>query len=57
MNTELKLGIHCKENPMMQLGSILYTHVATDQKHVPRVHGPMLSDPEGLDRILDPEDD
>ena len=30
-------------------------HVATDQNHVPRVHVPMLSDQEGLDRILDPE--
>ena len=29
--------------------------MATDQNHVPRVHVPMLSDPEGLDRILDPE--
>ena len=30
-------------------------HMAADQNHVPRVHVPMLSDPEGLDRILDPE--
>ena len=30
-------------------------YVATDQNHVPRVHVPMPSDPEGLDRILDPE--
>ena len=30
-------------------------NMATDQNHVPRVHVPMLSDPEGLDRILDPE--
>ena len=30
-------------------------HMATDQNHVPRVHVPMLSDPEGLDRIVDPE--
>ena len=29
--------------------------MATDQNHVPRVHVPMPSDPEGLDRILDPE--
>ena len=38
-------------------GAIVYIHVymATDQNHVPSVHVPMLSDPEGLDRILDPE--
>ena len=30
-------------------------HMATDQNHVPRAHVPKLSDPEGLDRILDPE--
>ena len=30
-------------------------HLALDQNHVPRVHVPMLSDPEGLDRTLDPE--
>ena len=30
-------------------------NMATDQNHVPRVHVPMPSDPEGLDRILDPE--
>ena len=29
--------------------------MATDQNHVPRVFIRMLSDPEGLDRILDPE--
>ena len=29
--------------------------MATDQNHVPRVHVPTLSDPEGLDRRLDPE--
>ena len=27
----------------------------TNQNHVPRVHVSMVSDPEGLDRILDPE--
>ena len=30
----------------------IYTHSATGQKHMPRVHVPMLSD---LDRKLDPE--
>ena len=25
-------------------------YMATDQNHVPRVHVPMLSDPEGLER-------
>ena len=29
--------------------------MATDQNDVPRVHVSMLSDPEGLDRIVDPE--
>ena len=29
--------------------------MATDQNHMPRVHVPMLSDPKGLDRTLDPE--
>ena len=29
--------------------------MATDQNHMPRVHVPMLSDPEGLDGTLDPE--
>ena len=33
----------------------MQNHMATDQNHVPRVHVPMPSDPEGLDRILDPE--
>ena len=28
---------------------------ATDENHLPRVQVPMLSDPEGLDRTLDPE--
>ena len=32
-----------------------FPDMATNQNHVPRVHVPMLSDPEGLDRILDPE--
>ena len=27
----------------------------TDKNHMPPVHVPMLSDPEGLDRVLDPE--
>ena len=29
--------------------------MATNRNHVPRVHVPMLSGPESLDRILDPE--
>ena len=29
--------------------------MAAGQNHVPRVHVPMLSDPEGLDRTLDRE--
>ena len=33
----------------------IYICMVTDQNHVPRVHVPMLSDPEGLDRVLDPE--
>ena len=32
-----------------------HEHMATDQKHVPRVNVPMLSDLEGLDRVLDPK--
>ena len=30
----------------------IYIYMATDQNHVPRVYVPILSDPEGLDRIL-----
>ena len=30
-------------------------YLATDQNHVTRVYVPILSDSEGLDRILDPE--
>ena len=33
----------------------LHGKMATDQNDVPRIHVPMLSDPEGLDRTLDPE--
>ena len=32
-----------------------HIHMAADQNHVPPLHVPMPSDPEGLDRILDPE--
>ena len=32
-----------------------HIHMATDQNHVPPLHVPMPSDPEGPDRILDPE--
>ena len=39
--------------PHFWLSGRLY--MATHQNPVPRVHVPMLSDPEGLDRILDPE--
>ena len=35
--------------------SVKVIYLATIKKHVPRVHVPMLSDPEGLDRIFDPE--
>ena len=31
----------------------IYIYMADGQNHVPRVHIPMLSDPEGLDRTLD----
>ena len=42
--------------PRTWLLTLLQLQMATDQSHVPRVHVPMLSDPEGLDRTLDPED-
>ena len=43
---------------MLDTSGSKYVHkqyMATNQNHVPRVHVPMLSDPERLDRILDPE--
>ena len=36
-------------------GVKFHPHMATGHNHVPRGHVPMLSDPEGLDRTLDPE--
>ena len=35
--------------------AVRHRYLATDHNHVPRVHVPMLSDPEGLDGTLDPE--